>query len=148
VVLDEQVWRNRNTGNKAPPLSLQVPAHAGAELLLIVDEGDNSPLLIENPRLYLPTYRLRFIRRNEEQLWLMYGEEGLAAPRYDLALLAPRVLGARVPEVGLSDVEEELPIIGVSRVGTIVFWCALVLALLVLFGLVARLLRRGPDGEQ
>jgi hypothetical protein len=146
VVLDEQVWRNRNTGNKAPPLSLQVPAHAGAELLLIVDEGDNSPLLIENPRLYLPTYRLRFIRRNEEQLWLMYGEDGLAAPRYDLALLAPRVLGARVPEVGLSDVEEELPILGVSRVGTIVFWCALVLALLVLFGLVARLLRRGPDG--
>ncbi len=148
VVLDEQVWRNRHTGREAPHLSLTIPARAGAELLLIVDEGDNSPLQLGNPKLYLPTYRLRFLRRNEEQLWLMYGQDGLAAPRYDLALLAPRVLGARVPEVGLSDVEEELPIVGVSRVGTIVFWCALVLALLVLFGLVARLLRRGPDGEQ
>jgi hypothetical protein len=147
VVLDEQVWRNRATGREAPPLSLTVPARAGAELLLIVDEGDNSPLQLGNPRLYLPTYRLRFLRRNEDQLWLMYGQDGLAAPRYDLALLAPRVLGAQVPEVGLSDVEEELSVISTSRVGTIVFWCVLVLVLIVLFGMVARLLRPGPDGE-
>jgi hypothetical protein len=147
VVLDEQVWRNRNTGREAPPLSLQVPAHAGTELLLIVDEGDNSPLQLGSPRLYLPTYRLRFLRRNEDQLWLMYGQGRLAAPRYDLALLAPRVLGARVPEVGLSEVEEELPATAGSRVGMIVFWCALVLALVVLFGFVARLLRRGPDED-
>jgi hypothetical protein len=147
VVLDEQVWRNRDTGREAPPLSLRVPAHAGDELMLIVDEGDNSPLQLGNPRLYLPTYRLRFLRRNDDPLWLMYGQDGLAAPRYDLALLAPRVLGARVPEVGLSDVEEGLPIISASRAGTIVFWCVLVLVLVVLLGLVARLLRRGPDDE-
>jgi len=147
VVLDEQVWRNRDTGREAPPLSLRVPAHAGDELILIVDEGDNSPLQLGNPRLYLPTYRLRFLRRNDDPLWLMYGQDGLAAPRYDLALLAPRVLGARVPEVGLSDVEEGLPVISASRAGTIVFWCALVLVLVVLLGLVARLLRRGPDDE-
>jgi len=147
VVLDEQVWRNRDTGREAPPLSMRVPAHAGAELLLIVDEGDNSPLQLGNPKLYLPTYRLRFLRRNDEPLWLMYGKDGLAAPRYDLALLAPRVLGARVPEVGLSDVEEGLPVISASPAGTIVFWCVLVLVLVVLLGLVARLLRRGPDDE-
>jgi hypothetical protein len=116
-------------------------------LLLIIDEGDNSPLQLESPRLYLPSYRLRFVRRNEGPLWLMYGQDGLAAPRYDLALLAPRVLGARVPEVALSDLEEELPAPAGDRVGTLVFWGALVLVLLVLFGLVARLLRRGPDGE-
>ena len=147
VVLDEQVWRNRDTGREAPPLSLRVPVHAGTELLLIVDEGDNSPLQLGNPRLFLPTYRLRFLRRDEDPLWLMYGQDGLAAPRYDLALLAPRVLGARVPEVGLSDVEEGLSIIPAGRVGTIVFWCVLVAVLIVLFGMVARLLRRGPDEE-
>jgi hypothetical protein len=147
VVLDEQVWRNRNTGREAPPLSLQVPAHSGTEVLLIVDEGDNSPLQLGNPRLYLPSYRLRFIRRNDDPLWLMYGHDRLAAPRYDLALLAPRVLGARVPEVGLSDVEEGLPATAGGRVGMIVFWCALVLVLVVLLGFVARLLRRGPDGD-
>ena len=145
VTLDEEIWRNGDSGREAPPLSLQVPAHSGAELLLIVDEGDNSPLQLESPKLYLPSYRLRFVRRNEEQLWLMYGQHGLGAPRYDLALLAPRVLGARVPEVALSDVEEEQPTIGGDRIGTIVFWSVLVLALIVLFGLVARLLRRGPD---
>ncbi|MBD3852271.1 MAG: DUF3999 family protein [Acidobacteria bacterium] len=147
VVLDEQVWRNRDTGREAPHLRLTVPARAGAELLLIVDEGDNSPLQIGEPKLYLPTYRLRFLRRNEDPLWLMYGHDGLAAPRYDLALLAPMVLGARVPEIGLSDAEEGLPAISASRIGMMVFWGMLVLVLIVLFGMVARLLRRGPDDE-
>ncbi len=147
VTLDEQTWRNSEPGREAPPLSLRVPARAGAELLLIVDEGDNSPLQLDAPRLYLGSYRLRFLRRNEEPLWLVYGRDELAAPRYDLALLAPRVLGARVPEVALSNLEEEMPAIAGDRVGTLVFWCALVLVLIVLFGLVARLLRRGPDGE-
>ena len=146
VTLDEQLWRNSDAEREAPPLTMRVPALAGAELLLMVDEGDNSPLQIGGPKLYLPSYRLRFVRRSEEPLWLMYGQDGLAAPRYDLALLAPRVLGARVPEVALSEAEEELPAAGEGRIGAIVFWSALVLALIVLFGLVARLLRRGPDG--
>jgi hypothetical protein len=147
VVLDEQVWRNRDTGREAPHLRLTVPARAGAELLLIVDEGDNSPLQLGEPKLYLPTYRLRFLRRNEDPLWLMYGHDGLAAPRYDLALLAPMVLGARVPEVGLSEGEEGLPAISVGRTGRIVFWGMLVLVLIVLLGMMARLLRQGPDDE-
>jgi len=147
VTLDEQVWRNGDAERDAPPLTLRVPAHAGTELLLIVDEGDNSPLQLDHPRLYLPSYRLRFVRRSKEPLWLMYGQDRLAAPRYDLALLAPRVLGARVPEVALSDIEEELQPPAGDRVATLVFWCALVLALLVLLWLVARLLSRGPDDE-
>ena len=145
VTLDDQVWRNRDAARDAPPLTLRVPPLAGSELLLIVDEGDNSPLHLENPKLYLPTYRLRFIRRNQEPLWLMYGQAGLAAPRYDLALLAPRVLGARVPEIALSEVEERQPAVGGGRIGTIVFWSALVFALIVLLGMVVRLLRRGPE---
>lgn len=142
VTLDEQVWRNVDAGREAPPLSLRVPAHAGSDLMLIVDEGDNSPLQIAGPKLYLPTHRLRFIRRGDDDLWLMYGRQGLSAPRYDLALLAPRVLGARVPEVGLSEATEDLPAITEGRIGTFVFWGALILALIVLLGLVARLLRR------
>ena len=144
VTLDEQIWRNLDAGREAPPLSLRVPARAGSELMLVIDEGDNSPLQIASPKLYLPTYRLRFIRRSDDDLWLMYGRDGLAAPRYDLALLAPRVLGVRVPEVELSEVTEELPTITGGRIGTFVFWGALVLVLVVLLGLVARLLRREP----
>jgi hypothetical protein len=144
VTLAQTTWRNSDPAHIAPPLSMQVPALAGEELLVIVDEGDNSPLQIENPRLYLPTYRMRFIRRSAAPLWLVYGKYGLAAPRYDLALLAPRVLGARVPEIGLSEVKEDLPGPKTIQTGSIVFWAALILALLVLVGIVARLLRRPP----
>ena len=77
----------------------------------------------------------------------MYGHDGLAAPRYDLALLAPMVLGARVPEVGLSEGEEGLPVVSAGRTGRIVFWGMLVLVLIVLLGMMARLLRQGPDDE-
>jgi hypothetical protein len=145
VSLDEAVWGNADPEREAPPLRLEVPERAGPELLLVVDEGDNSALEIERPRLYLPSYRLRFIRRDDEPLWLVYGKAGLAAPRYDLALLAPRVLGARVAEVGLSDAEEELPGTPWARRGTALFWGALVVVLLVLLGLLARLLRRAPE---
>jgi hypothetical protein len=69
----------------------------------------------------------------------------LEPPRYDLALLAPPLLGASGqdivpgPECGTSDVTGVTP--------TVVFWCALALAVLALIVLIARLLRPG-DGQQ
>ncbi|MCP4898410.1 MAG: DUF3999 domain-containing protein [bacterium] len=142
VPIDEQMWLNSDPARDAPALSFRLPERSGVELLLIVDEGDNSPLQLGQPKLYLPSYRLRFIRRDDDSLWLMYGKPGLSAPRYDLALLAPRVLGARVPEVRLSEDEEDLPEEADDRLGTIIFWSVLVLVLVVLLGLLARLLRR------
>lgn len=147
VSLDQVVWRNSDPDREAPRLSLHVPALNGAELLLLIDEGDNAPLEVGEPRLYLPTYRLRFIRRGDDALWLVYGKHGLGAPRYDLALLAPRVLGAKVPEVELSSDQEEVQAAPLDRTGVIVFWSVLVLVLLVLLVMVAKMIRRGPEEE-
>ena len=64
------------------------------ELWLVVDEGDNAPLPLSRARLLLPSYRLRFLRRRWG-LRLLYGREDLQPPRYDLSLLAPKLMGAR-----------------------------------------------------
>ena len=69
------------------------------EILLVVDEGDNAPLPLTKARLLLPSYRLRFYHTGNASLRLAYGRDDLQPPQYDLALLAPRVMGARAREV-------------------------------------------------
>src|SRR5207237_5936764 len=77
-------------------------------------------------------------------LTLLYGRSDLGPPRYDLALLAPRLLGAPAQDVAADAERGPMNVTGVTP--TIVFWCALTLAVLVLLVLIARLLRPG-DGS-
>jgi hypothetical protein len=69
------------------------------ELWLVVDEGDNAPLPLVHARLLLPSYRLRFFAPAGGGLRLLYGRDDLEPPRYDLALLAPTLMGAAATEV-------------------------------------------------
>ena len=72
---------------------------AETELVLVVDEGDNAPLPLTKARLLLPSYRLRFFHAGGTPLRMVYGRDDLQPPQYDLALLAPRVMGAGAREV-------------------------------------------------
>jgi hypothetical protein len=145
VTIASTTWRNVDPDVAAPTLTLDLPRLRVNELVLLIDEGDNAPLTLRDPTLLLPSYRLRFFRDARIPLTLLYGRSDLGPPRYDLALLAPRLLGAPAQDIvpgserGVSDV------IGVTP--TIVFWCALALAVLALIVLIARLLRPG-DGQQ
>ena len=127
--------------NPAPPLVLPIPPLAETTLMIVVEEGDNRPLSLAAGRLELPHYRLRFLHPGAEALSLLYGNSSLEAPRYDLALMSPQLVGLPSLEVGLeaetdvADKEEEA-----SR-QTVVFWGARVEAVVVLLGLLVRLLR-------
>src|SRR5262249_37092646 len=92
-------WRHAETDEPAPDLVIELPALGSETIELTVDDGDNAPLPIRGPGLLLPARRLRFFRTGGDELRLLYGAPSLAAPRYDLALLAPRVLGAAAHEV-------------------------------------------------
>ena len=135
-------WRNADPENGAPPLTFNLPANAGANLRLLVDEGDNSPLPLLAPRLFLPSYRLRFFASPGEKT-LLYGQDGLAAPRYDLSLLAPRLAGAVAEEVTLTPEGEAKEAATKTPPETKVFWGVLVLAVVVLLGLLAKLVGKG-----
>jgi hypothetical protein len=120
---------------------LELPPLRVAEVTLVIDEGDNAPLPIRDATLLLPAYRLRFFRDAHTPLRLLYGRSDLTPPRYDLALLAPRLLGAPAHDIVAGAEQAGADVTGVTP--TIVFWCALGAAVLVLIVMIARLLRPG-----
>jgi hypothetical protein len=136
-------WRHADPETPAPALTLELPVVAGDELVLSIDEGDNSPLPLGAPKLLLPAWRLRFFGTGGE-VSLVYGRPGLAAARYDLALLAPRLVGAAAHEVEAGPEGDTGA--GGERRQALVFWGALVAAVAALLVLLARLLGRstGP----
>jgi hypothetical protein len=119
------------------------------QLYLVVDEGDNAPLPMTKARLLLPSYRLRFFHAGGAGVQLLYGRQDLQPPQYDLALLAPRVMGATAreidaaPETG-ANVNSLSPSTHTSL--TTIFWLALSLSVLVLLALIVKLIR--GQGEQ
>jgi hypothetical protein len=145
ITLASALWRNADPDVAAPALTLELPRLPVSELSLVVDEGDNAPLPVSDPTLLLPSYRLRFFRDAHTPLTLVYGRSDLGAPRYDLALLAPRLLGAPAQDILPGAEQNAMHVTGVTP--TIVFWCALTLAVLALIVLIARLLRPGTSEQ-
>ncbi len=136
-------WAHTDEMEHAKDLVLTLPSLDVNTLDLRIDDGDNAPLPLGSVRLLLPAYRLRFFRTDNQPLTLLYGNLSVDAPRYDLALLAPRVLEAEAHEAvlgteedthaGEAAAERDLP--------KSIFWIALVLAVVALVALIMRLLR-------
>lgn len=147
-VVASSIWTHADEGTAALPLTLQLPALRSGEAYLVVEEGDNSRLPIAAPTLLLPTYRLRFYRdRADEALTLLYGRPGLAAPTYDIALLAPELVGSPANEVAPGS-ESAGAAAAAGRIPQFVFWAVLGVAVLAMVGLIARLLKGGNFGAE
>jgi hypothetical protein len=139
-------WTHDDPESPAPPLEIALPRRLETDSLwLLVDDGDNQKLPLAKPTLLLPTYRLRFFRTAGASLKLVYGNAALSAPRYDLALIAPRLLDAPAAEVVAA--AERAP--GAREVGApkLVFWVVLGAAVVALLALIARLVRGAPSEE-
>ncbi len=143
TVVASSAWQHADPDTPAPALVLDLPPVDVTGAQLVVDEGDNSPLVLAPPQLLLPSYRLRFFRSGDGELRLVYGERRLGAPRYDLALLAPRLVGARAAEAVVEDeTRSAKPAESAGAAQPMLFWGALVAAVTVLLALVARLVRK------
>jgi hypothetical protein len=134
-------WTHAEPNEPAPQLTLDLPPLRTKELVLVVDEGDNAPLKIESARMLLPGYAMRFFRSDASPLTLYYGNDRLGAPRYDLALLQPYLLG--VPATDLVAEPEQAPaaVAAPTTLPTWAFWSVLIAAVLILLALIWRLLR-------
>ncbi len=135
-------WRHADPEREAPELAIDLPALTSDRLLLEVEEGDNSPLPLAGARLLLPSWQLRFFGTGQA-LRLLYGDSRLAPPRYDLALLAPRLVGVEGSELALPEEQRLSAAVEAVRSG-MWFWLGLAGAVLVLLALLVRLLRGEP----
>ncbi len=141
-VIAEAGWTHADQDNAAPALVLPVRRNSGSDLLLTIDEGDNSALPIGSVQLLVPSYRLRFYRPSSGRLRLVYGRNDLASPEYDLALLTPRVMGAEATEIVAGSETAATGPGGASFISPQVFWWLLAAAAIILLGLIVRLVRK------
>jgi hypothetical protein len=130
-----QSWEHADQSTAAPALNLALPRTDTLEVMLVVDEGDNSALPIDTVQLLLPSYRLRFFRPASAAR-LIYGRKDLAPARYDLALLAPRVLGAAATDVTMAAEAAPRPTDANRLISPLMFWMFLGGAVVVLLGLL------------
>jgi hypothetical protein len=140
-------WRHADPETPALPLTLELPSRAAARYDLLIEEGDNAPLPLGPPRLLLPAERLRFFYPAGASLELLYGQPGLAPPRYDLELLAPRLLDETAREITLAPERRRSAEPDAEAVGRKIFWGALVGTVLVLLLVLGRMLRGGAGGS-
>jgi len=133
-------WRHAEPDTAASALTLSLPTLASAEILVAIFEGDNPPLPLAAPELLLPSWHVRLFRGAPGELRVLYGQSRLAAPRYDLALLAPTVLASPALETALSP-EQEATLSESVILRPAAFWTLMVAAVVVLLGLIAHLVR-------
>jgi hypothetical protein len=137
----EGTWDHADPKNAAPSLTLSIPSLRTTEVLVVVEEGDNSPLPIASPRMLLPAYRLQFFRGNRTDLKLYYGRNDLQAPHYDIEILGPSVMD----EPGeYASMGPEIPAVSTKTpwLPHGLFWGILIAAVLALLALVVRLARQ------
>jgi hypothetical protein len=137
-------WRHADPEMPAAPLCLSLPTLEVSGVLLAVGEGDNAPLPLERPELLLPSFQVRFFRPAAGALRVLYGQDRLPPPRYDLALLAPSVLASPAVETALAAEQEAKPAEG-ALLHPKAFWAILLVAAVVLLLLIGNLVRRAED---
>ena len=137
----QATWSHADPETAAQALILKIPSLKMTEAMVMVDEGDNSPLPITSAKLLLPAYRLRFFRGNDAALKLYYGRRDLDTPRYDLAILTPRLVGAAAEEIPLGP-EVEVHQVTTHPLSLKLFWGILIGAVAVLLILIARLVKK------
>lgn len=136
-----EAWRSADPETLPPPLTFTAALRGSNAVDLELDEGDNAPLPIVSAELLLPSYALRFISPGGP-LTLVYGNSGSTAPRYDLAILGPRLFGEPAREISLA---RAAPMIATGSAATErrVFWFVIAAAVVALLLTLGRLLSGG-----
>lgn len=115
-------------------------------LLIESDNGDNPAIVLGAVQVVHPVVRLIFKVAESGGCALVYGNPAANAPRYDLSLVAVRLLTAsrQVAQVGAGEQSTASRNLFARLSGGHVFWAALALVVVVLLVVVAKLLPKPP----
>jgi hypothetical protein len=113
-------------------------------LLVECDNGDNPAIMLGTAQVLYPVVRLVFKTADTDGFTLAYGNREASPPRYDLALVAGRLLTSSRTTAHLGDLEQgkssASPFAGTK--GGFIFWGSLALVVVALLLVVAKLLPR------
>ncbi len=139
-IVGRESWSHADAETEAPTLTFDLGWLRTTTLHLSVDEGDNAPLPLARPVLLLPAWHVRLVRPAGVPLQLLYGNDRIEAPRYDLALVARSILESPAEPVSAGPEAS-----ATSPLPTgVIFWSALVLAVVGLLALIIRLVGKPP----
>lgn len=123
--------------------TFELPARVQTSTLWIeTDNGDNPPIVLSGSQATYPVVRLVFKTAETEGFSLAYGNPGSAAPRYDLSLVAAKLVASsrEVAQFGVGPASVFAKKTPGGMSGGPFFWGALALVVIVLLGIVAKLL--------
>jgi len=138
-ILSDAEWTSADDGRAAPSLDLPIRTGGLDRIAVEINEGDNAPLALATARLLLPMTRLRFVHPGGDGVVLAYGNPTLATPRYDLALLAPRLFGESADEIVPGP--EPSPSGSGPMKTKALFWAVIIVSAIALLIIIARMLR-------
>jgi hypothetical protein len=147
--LGNAVW-TQTPERKAREFSLQFEGTMrGDTLILETENGDNPPVELEQFKLHYPVTRLLFKAQPNDELFLYYGNPRVAAPRYDVSLVAGELLVADKGIAGLGPEERlQKPSWGegavAGKVGWL-FWGILAVVVVGLLTVIGRLLPKAAE---
>ncbi|MBI3884520.1 MAG: DUF3999 family protein [Opitutae bacterium] len=119
-------------------------------LFIETDNGDNPAITLTGAKIVFPVVRVIFKTAETDGFTLAYGQPAAAAPRYDLGLVAAKLLTAPRHPATLSATvaaaPDRNPFAGLN--GGYLFWGALAVVIVVLLVTVAKLLPKPPTGRK
>lgn len=106
------------------------------------DNGDNPPIALERTQASYPVIRLLCKTAGAQPVELIYGNDSVASPRYDVGLIAAQLLAAEKLATTLGVPQTTAPASGLltGAHGGVIFWGVLAIVVVLLLVVVAKLL--------
>lgn len=147
ILLASGAWRRTPEPGVSETRSFDlITRPRGQTLWLETDNGDNPAIALGAVQAVYPVVRLIFKTTETEGLALVYGNSQAAAPRYDLSLVAPKLLTApRHVASFATPAENTAPTHFFANLQAgYLLWIVLSLVVIVLLVIVAKLLPKPP----
>ena len=126
----------------ARPFRVAISAPQGPHLTIQISDGDNVPLEVTSLSAEKSRRRVNFVFDAGDELRMLSGNDGASAPKYDLALVAAKVLSSPAEAAALGPTR---PIVVEKKPTPGWFWIFVLAAAVILLLTLGRTLTQMPD---
>jgi hypothetical protein len=143
-VLGRARWERRPE-EPPSPLRIAISRPAGKSVRAEIENGDNAPLSIVRAAVWIEAVRLDFVFSPGQELFLLFENPEVHPARYDLEMVAAKVLESPARAARLAPLQKAEP---EKKPLSPWFWAAILAAVLLLTAGLARTLKSPPESPQ